>query len=134
MPTTDPDDLNLMVPILDWASLWKRLRKDMAVTRALESVLAHHAESTLRLQELIRSQDSEGLQALAHRLRSVAGMFGALPTQEAAAQLEDFIRVQHRFNEELAVQLLGQLHQFLEQARVGLANLDATRPKPPETR
>lgn len=116
-------------PVLDWSVLWARLRKEAAVKKSLESLLAHHGETPEELRRLAENGDAEGVRMVAHKLRSVAGLLGALPTRDAAVVLEDHVHAYRTLDPDLVQSLIGKLEQLLVQARLGYADTEATRPK-----
>jgi CheY-like chemotaxis protein len=132
-PVALPDALpaGLCAPI-DWDALWTRMRRPAAVQKAIESLLTHHAATAAALRELLAANDSEGVRMLAHKLRGVAGLLSANLVLRAATGLEDDFRATRNIDAARGAGLADAMDELIRAARAGLADLDRTRPAPPD--
>ncbi len=74
------------------AGLRNALGRPAFYAQVLQRFMAHHADSAERMASALAEGHTETLLREAHTLRGLAGTIGALPLQEAAAQLEEGLR------------------------------------------
>ncbi|MDZ5459653.1 ATP-binding protein [Azohydromonas lata] len=115
------------VPVLDWAALWRRLRRPAAVQRLMQTLLAEHGATPARLREVLAAADVDEASRLAHRLAGVSATVFAAPTHAAARRLEQDIQSRGVLQPQPVQSLADALQSLLDAARAGLDDLDATR-------
>ncbi|WP_169163571.1 ATP-binding protein [Azohydromonas caseinilytica] len=125
-PAADPQ----AAPVLDWGALWQRLRRPASVRMILETLLAEHGPTPQRLRRCLADMDPAEAGRLAHRLRGLCATVFAAPAREAAERLDQQLRTTGRLEAGPVEALAQATEALLDGARAGLADLEATRPRP----